>query len=340
MPISKTYIFKRLLLLILVIFGVLVITFVITRVIPARPELLWVGPHAREEQIIKARKELHLDDPIYIQLYYYLSSFIRGDWGVSWRTRQPVLSDILSSLPATLEIVTIAFILAFFLGVFLGMSAAIKYNKNIDKVISVIGILGASVPVFWLALVLQLVFSLWLGVLPAGKRIDERLALATGFRPITNFYLLDALLEGNIPVFVDVLKRMILPVIVLMMYPLSLTIRMTRSLGIEALSETYTKALSIWGLPRRTILYKYVLKNIVTPIITTLGLSYGYTLTGALMVELVFAYPGIGYYLGMALLSYDYPAILGGVVFVAIFYSVINFVIDIIHAWLDPRVRF
>ncbi|MEM1610331.1 MAG: ABC transporter permease [Sulfolobales archaeon] len=221
----------------------------------------------------------------------------------------------------------------------MGLIAAVRYGGFLDKMISILGILGASMPVFWLALAIQLVFSLWLGLLPAGKRVDEKLALITGFKPITNFYLIDSLLEGNIPVFLDILKRMILPVTILMIYPLSLTIRMTRSLAIEALSETYTKALSIWGLPRRVILYKYVLKNIITPVITSLGLSYGYTLTGALMVELVFAYPGIGYYIGMALLSYDYPAIIGGVVFIAIFYSAINFVIDIIHAWLDPRVR-
>jgi len=340
LPISRDYLVKRIVMLFLVVFGVLVIAFIITRVIPARPELLWAGPHAKAEQIERARQDLHLDKPIYIQLYYYLADFLRGNWGVSWRTRQPVLLDIISCLPATLELTITAFLLAFVIGVFLGLVAAVNYNKFIDKAISLISTVMASTPVFWLALILQTVFGIWLQVLPAGMRVDLSLAIKTGFKPITNFYLLDALLQLNVPVFLDVLKRMVLPVITLMMYPLGLTIRMTRSLAVEALQELYVKALEVWGLPKKLVLYRYVLKNVIAPVIASLGLSFGYTITGALMVELVFVYPGIGYYIGMALLSFDYPAILGGIVFVAIIYSVANLVVDIIHAWIDPRVRF
>lgn len=340
MPISRDYLIKRIIMLFLVVFGVLVIAFIITRVIPARPELLWAGPHAKAEQIERARQELHLDKPIYIQLYYYLADFLRGNWGVSWRTRQPVLLDIISCLPATLELTITAFLLAFVIGVFLGLVAAVNYNKFVDKVVSLISTIMASTPVFWLALILQTVFGIWLQVLPAGMRVDLSLAIKTGFKPITNFYLLDALLQLNMPVFLDVLKRMVLPVITLMMYPLGLTIRMTRSLAVEALQELYVKALEVWGLPKKLVLYRYVLRNVIAPVIASLGLSFGYTITGALMVELVFVYPGIGYYIGMALLSFDYPAILGGIVFVAIIYSVVNLVVDIIHAWIDPRVRF
>jgi len=339
MPVSKTYIIKRVILLILVVLGVLVITFIITRIIPARPELLWAGPHATIEQIERARQELHLNEPIYTQLYYYLYDFFRGNWGVSWRTRQPVLEDILTYLPATLELAITAFLLAFLLGVFLGMISARGYGRFTEKIISLIGIIGASMPVFWLGLILQTIFGIWLQILPAGNRIDSKLALATGFRPITNFYIIDSLIQLNIPVLIDVLKRMILPVTVLMMYPLGLTIRMTRSLAIEVLSENYVKALETWGLSSRIISYKYILKNVLAPIITSLGLSFGYTLTGALMVEIIFVYPGIGYYIGMALLSLDYPAVIGGVVFIAIIYSFINLVTDLIHAWIDPRVK-
>ncbi|MCC6034688.1 MAG: ABC transporter permease [Desulfurococcaceae archaeon] len=340
MPITRTYLAKRILLLFLVAFGVLIISFIITRVIPARPELLWVGIHARAEQIERARKELHLDEPIHIQLYYYLADFFRGNWGVSWRTRQPVILDIITSLPATLELTITAFILAFIIGVILGLIAAINYGKVIDKVISVFSIIAASIPVFWLGLVLQTIFSIWYPILPGGMRVDPSLVIGTGFKPITNFYILDSLIQLNFPVLLDVLKRMILPVITLMMYPLGLTIRMTRSMAIESLQEIYVKALEVWGLPRSKMLYKYVLKNVIAPVIASLGLSFGYTITGALMVELIFVYPGIGYYVGMALLSFDYPAILGGIVFVAIIYSLVNLVVDIIHAWIDPRVKF
>ena len=339
MPVSKEYIVKRLILLVVVVFGVLIITFVITRVIPAHPELLWAGAHPTEEQIKKAREELHLDDPIYIQLFYYLRDFLMGNWGVSWRTRQPVLSDILSALPATLELVITAFIIAIALGIPLGALAALKRNTWVDHVIRIVSVLGASVPVFWLALIFQLVFSSWLGVLPGAKRVDEFIVLETGFKPITGFILLDSLLEGNFAVFVNALHHIILPAIVLAFYPFGLSARMTRAIMTEVLNELYTRSALAWGLPRRVVIYKYALKNTLAPVIASLGLSFGYTIIGAFMVELIFVWPGIGLYAAMALLSYDYPAIIGSIVLVAIFYTVINMIVDIIHAIIDPRVK-
>ncbi len=339
MPVSKEYIVKRLILLVLVVFGVLIITFVITRVIPAHPELLWAGAHPTEEQIEKAREELHLNDPIYIQLFYYLRDFLTGNWGVSWRTRQPVLSDILSALPATLELVILAFIIAIVLGIPLGAIAALKRNTWVDHVIRIVSVLGASVPVFWLALILQLVFSSWLGVLPGAKRVDEFIVYETGFKPITGFILLDSLLEGNFAVFVNALHHIILPAIVLAFYPFGLSARMTRAVMTETLNELYTRSALAWGLPRRVVIYKYALKNALAPVIASLGLSFGYTIIGAFMVELIFVWPGIGLYAAMALLSYDYPAIIGSVVLVAIIYTVINMVVDIVHAIIDPRVK-
>lgn len=339
MPISYEYLVKRIFMLFLVVFGVLIITFIITRVIPARPEVLWAGPHAPLEAIEKARKELHLDKPIYIQLLYHLQSFFSGDWGISWRTRQPVLQDILSSLPATLELITIGFFIAIVMGIPLGLYSALKFGKPIDDAIRCLAIIGASLPVFWLALVLQLIFSIRLGLVPAGKRVDETLAIATNFRPITGFYLLDSLIQGNMYVFVDTLRRVVLPAITISVYPMSLTIRMTRSLTVEALNENYVRFLKANGIDDKLLLRKYVLRGVLTPVIASLGLSFGYTIASAFMVELVFVWPGLGYYAGMALLSHDYPAIIGSIVFVAIFYSIINTVVDIIHAYLDPRVR-
>ncbi|MEM1634067.1 MAG: ABC transporter permease [Sulfolobales archaeon] len=339
MPVTYEYVIKRLFLLVLVVLGVLVITFILTRVIPARPELLWVGPHATLEAIEKARKELHLDEPIYVQLAYYLKDFFTGNWGVSWRTKQPVLQDILSALPATLELVITGFIIAVIAGIPLGFYSALRLGSVKDDVIRSIAVIGASIPVFWVALILQLVFGIWLKMLPAGGRIDTALAMATGFRPITGFYLLDSLIEGNIAVFIDVLKRLILPAITVSLYPLSLTIRMVRSLAVEVLNENFVRFLEVNGIKRRTLIYRYVLRSVISPVIASLGLSFGYTLIGAFMVELVYVWPGIGYYVGMALLSYDYPAVLGSIVFVALFYSVINLVVDLIYAWIDPRVK-
>lgn len=339
MPISREYVAKRFLLLIFVILGVLVITFVITRIIPARPELLWAGPHATEEQLKRAREELHLNEPIYTQLYYYLSDFFRGNWGVSWRTRSPVLNDLLTALPATLELVIMAFLLASIVGIPLGIYSALRYGRFSDQTVRFVTILGASTPVFWIALILQTALGVWTGLLPAGKRVDDYLAYVTGFKPVTGFYIVDSLTQGNLPVFLDTLKHLLLPAFVLSIYPLSLSSRMSRSLMIEVLNENHIRSLEVWGIPQRKIVFKYALRNVIVPVIASLGLSLGYTLVGAFMVELVFVWPGLGYYAGMALLSYDYPAIIGVVILVALFYSAINLVVDLVHAWLDPRVR-
>ena len=339
MPVSKEYIVKRALSLIAVVFGAAIITFVITRLVPARPELLWAGPHATMEQIEQARKILHLDDPIYVQLGYYLKDLITGNWGISWRTKSPVLPGILSALPATLELIIIAFAIAMVIGIPLGVIAALKRGTIIDHILRVVTVSGASAPVFWLALIAQLVLSNWLGLLPSAKRVDEIIILETGFKPITGFYLLDSLLQGNIPVFVNALRHIILPALILSLYPLCLSARMTRALTIEVLSEWHIRSALAWGLPRRVVLYKYALKNVIAPVVASLGLSFGYTLIGAFMVELVFVWPGIGMYAAMSLLSFDYPAVVGCVLFVAIFYSVINTMVDIIHAIIDPRVK-
>lgn len=340
MPLSKGYIINRLLWLVVVAFGVLTITFILTRVIPAHPELLWAGAHPTAEQIAKAREELKLNQPIYMQLYYYLLDFITGDWGVSWRTRQPVLTDIINYLPATLELVIAAFVIAILAGVPIGILAALKRNTWIDEAAKVLSTLGASVPVFWLAMILQLVLSNRLGLLPGAYRVSDYIVYETGFKQITGFMLLDSLLEGNIPVFLDALKHLIMPALVLGFYPFGLTVRMTRALMIETLNENYTRSALVWGIPKKLVMFKYSLKNVLAPLIASLGLSFGYTIIGAFMVELVFVWPGIGLYAAMSLLSYDYPAIIGCVVVVALFYSVINTIVDIIHAMIDPRVKF
>ncbi|MEM0247475.1 MAG: ABC transporter permease [Desulfurococcaceae archaeon] len=339
MPVTYEYVIKRLFLLVLVVLGVLVITFILTRVIPARPELLWAGPHAPLEAIKRAREELHLDKPIHVQLAYYLRDFFTGNWGVSWRTKQPVFQDILSALPATLELVIIGFAIAVIAGIPLGFYSALRLGSIKDDVVRSIAVIGASMPIFWVALILQLVFGIWLKVLPAGKRVDTALAIVTGFRSITGFYLLDSLIQGNMIVFIDALKRLVLPAITVSLYPLSLTIRMVRSLAVEVLNENFVRFLEVNGINRRTLIYRYVLRSVISPVIASLGLSFGYTLIGAFMVELVYVWPGIGYYAGMALLSYDYPAVLGSIVFVALFYSAINLVVDLVHAWIDPRVK-
>ena len=339
MPVRKEYLIKRALLLVLVVFGVILITFIITRIIPARPELLWVGPHATIEQIEKARKFLHLDEPYHVQFFYYIRDLLSGNWGISWRTKIPVIEGIRTSLPATLELIIFAFIIAMAIGIPLGVLAALKKYSIIDHFIRVFTVSGASVPVFWLALIAQLVLSNWLGIFPGAKRVDEEIVIETGFKPITEFYLLDSLIQGNISVFISVIRHIILPALVLSVYPLCLSARMTRALMIEVLNENYIRSAKAWGLPRNVLLFKYALKNVIAPVVASLGLSFGYTIIGAFMVEIIFVWPGIGYYAAMSLLSFDYPAVMGCIIIVAIFYCVINTIVDILHAIIDPRVK-
>ena len=339
MALRKEYLVERLLMLILVVFGVMAITFAITRVIPAHPEFLWAGAHPTKEQLEKARQELHLDEPIFLQFYYYLRDFFSGSWGISWRTRAPVVEDIKTALPATLELLLAAFAIAVAIGMPLGVMSAVERGRPLDHVIRVLSISGASFPVFWFALILQLVFSTWLKLLPAAGRVDDVLALRTGFEPITGFYLLDSLLQGNLEVFADALSHVVLPALALAAYPMGLTARMTRAMMVEVLQENFVKSARAWGLPRRLVLYKYALKNAVAPVVASLGLSFGYTIIGAFMVEIIFVWPGIGHYAAMSLLSFDYPAAIACIVVVAIFYSVINTLVDVLHATIDPRVR-
>jgi peptide/nickel transport system permease protein len=339
MPLSKEYLIKRVILQVVVVLGVIIITFIITRIIPAKPEFLWAGPHPTPEQLQKAREALHLDKNILVQLYLYLMDLFKGNWGISWRTRAPILDDLAHALPATLELIIVAFVFAIIIGIPIGILAALKRGGFVDNIVRVLTVLGASLPTFWLALIVQLTFGTWLRWFPAAGRVTDLLVIQTGFHPITGFYLIDSLLEGNILVFLDVLKHLILPAIVLSLYPMSLSARMTRALMVEVLSEQYIKSAMVWGIPSRLTVYKYALKNAISPVIASLGLSFGYTIVGAFLVELIFVWPGIGLYLAMSLLSFDYPAVIGVVIVVAIFYTTINMVVDIAHAFIDPRVK-
>lgn len=326
-------------MIILVVFGVITIIFIITRVVPARPELVWAGPHAREETIRRVREMLHLDDPIWVQYMYYINSLVHGDLGVSWRTKHPVLDDILSALPATLELAIAGFIIGTLVGFPLGLVAALRYGGYLDKLIRILAVISSAAPVFWVALMFQTVFSIELKLLPGAYRIDPNLALLSGFKPITGFYTIDTLLMGRIDLFIDVVERLIMPSLVVAMYPLGLTARMVRALALETLQEDFVRNLRGWGVSDLVIVRRYLLKAIITPVVASLGLSFAYTLVGAFLVEIIFSWGGLGTYISQSLLSYDYPAIIGGIMVVAIFYSVINFIVDLVHAYIDPRVR-
>lgn len=332
------YILRRLALAVLVLFGVSVITFFIARVVPSDPAALWVGPRPTPAQVAAARVALGLDQPLYVQYLRYVGNLLRGDLGVSVKTHQPIAHDLATYLPATLELVLSGMVIALTLGIPLGVLSGARRNSALDHTSRLIAVAAVSIPTFWLGLLLQLLFFGRLKLLPLGGRLSTDTALHSPVQPITGFYLLDSLFTQNWVAFGDVLVHTLLPAFVLATYALGLTIRMTRSTMVEVLEEKYIVAARAAGLPERTILFRLALKNAIVPTLTVLALSFVYSLTGAILVEVIFSWPGLGSYVTSAILNVDFPVIMAVTLVVTVFYVLINLALDLIQVALDPRV--
>lgn len=332
------YVIRRLALAVLVLVSVSVITFLIARVVPSDPAAAWVGPRPTPEQIAQARRELGLDKPLYVQYLRYVRALLRGDLGVSVKTHQPILRDLKTYLPATLELVLFGMLMAITIGIPLGVLSGAKRNGLLDHSSRLVAIAGVSMPTFWLGLLLQLLFFGKLGWLPLGGRVDRSISLYNPVQQITGFYLIDTVLTGNWVALQDSLVHLVLPAFTLATYAIGLTIRMTRSTMIEVLEEKYIVAARAAGLPERTILFRLALKNAIIPTLTVLGLSFVYSLTGAILVEVIFSWPGLGTYVTNAILNVDFPVIMAVTLVVTVFYVFINLFLDLLQAALDPRV--
>ena len=332
------YLAKRLLLAALVLLGVSIITFILSRVVPSNPAALWVGPRPTHEQIAAARILLGLDKPLYAQYFMYMSDLLRGDLGVSIRTHQPILTDLKTYLPATLELVITGMIMAVLIGIPLGVLSGAKKYSLLDHTSRLLAVAGVSIPTFWMALLLQFFFFGRLELLPLGSRVAREISLFNPIQHITGFYLIDSLVSGNWPALRSTLIHLILPAFTLSTYAIGLTIRMTRSTMIEVLEEGYITAARAAGIPERTILFRLALKNAIVPTLTVLTLSFVYSLTGAILVEIIFAWPGVGSYVTRAILSIDFQVIMAVTLVVTVFYVFINLLLDIIQTFLDPRV--
>lgn len=334
----KRYILRRLLLCFIVLFGVILIIFTITRVVPSDPAAKWAGTRATPEQIEAATIELGLDKPIPVQFVNYLADLLHGDLGYSLRTRNPVVSDLKTFIPATVELVLIGTVFAMFIGIPLGLYSAKYKNKLMDHISRFFSIGCVSLPVFWVALGLQLIFYSYLGWLPLGGRVSVEVSLSYELPNITGMLIFDSLITGNWVVFGDALKHIILPAVPIALYPIGLVSRMTRSALLEILNEDYITAEKSYGLPDKLVLWVYALKNSLGPTATVVTLSVGYTLMNTFLVESIFNWPGIGKYVTSSVLSMDFPAIMGVTIFSAICYMILNLIADLIIA-LDPRVR-
>jgi peptide/nickel transport system permease protein len=335
-----TYVSKRIILSMLVVFGTISITFFLSRVVPSNPAALWAGQHSTIAEVKKAAEMLGLDKPLYVQYFSYLTNIMHGDLGVSVRLKTSVFSEILYRLPATLELIIASFIIAIAVGIPLGVISAVKENKLIDHLNRTISIAGASIPVFWLGIVFQIVFFGSLRILPLSGRLSIETMLYNPITRITGFYLIDSLLTGNGPAFIDALTHLVLPAVTLAAYPLGLCTRMVRASMIEVLRENYIRAARASGISERTIIFRYALKNAIVPAFTAIGLSFAYSITGAFLIESIFNWNGLGSYLATALSAIDYPVVVGVTIFVCVFYVGVNLFLDILQALVDPRVKY
>ena len=332
------FLLRRIALSFLVVFGVLIVTFVVTRVAPSDPARMYAGPRATTAQIEAAAKKLGADQPVYVQLERYITAFWRGDWGQSLATKRSVAEEIAACAPYTIELAVLAQGLALLVGIPLGLSSANNKDRWQDHTSRVIAVGAVSIPTFWLALALQYVFFGKLHVLPMGGAQSYAVALMDPITKITGFPLIDAVLTRNWAAFWDHIVHLVLPVLALTACLIGSVQRLTRAAMVEILNEDYIVAARSYGLPERLVLWSYTLKNALGPVVTIAALCIAYSLVNTFLVEAIFSWPGVGNYVARAALNLDYPAITAVSVLSAISYVVLNTMADIIIA-LDPRVR-
>ncbi|HDM25371.1 MAG TPA: ABC transporter permease [Thermoplasmatales archaeon] len=331
------YIVRRLLLLIPVLLGVTVITFVVSHVIPADPAMAFAGgPKAQPETIARIRAELHLDQPLIIQYFYYLNDLIHFNLGKSYLENRPVTECISQYFPATFELTIFAMLITVPLGIVGGIISAIKRDKPIDHVTRFIAIVGYSLPIFWLALMLQYLFAYQLPVFP----LEGRLPIGVSSPPsFTGLYVLDSLLSGDLVKCGQAIYHLIMPAFTLGFATLALILRMTRSSMLETLGMDYIRTARAKGLPERDVVYKHALRNALIPTVTVVGLQFGALLAGAVLTETIFNWPGMGRFAASAVLALDFNSVMGFTIVVALIYVIANLIVDLLYGILDPRVR-
>jgi peptide/nickel transport system permease protein len=331
------YIARRLLLMLLVIVGMSVITFSLSRVVPGNPARLLAGPHARQEQVDALAERYHLSGPIPEQYLIYMSGLLRGDLGLSVTTRRPVTEDLAEFLPATIELTMTAFVITVLVGLPVGIVSAATRGRIFDHASRIVTIAGVSLPIFWLGLVLQVLFYKHLGVLPIGGRLGT---LDIAPPRVTGMYLIDSLLAGDLELFRSSVIHLILPAVTLAAGSVAVVTRMMRASVLETMGADFVRTARAKGLTEPSLLRRHVMRNAFIPTLTVLGLQVGYLLAGNFLVESVFNWPGIGLYAIDAVSNLDYAAIMGVTLIVSVVYIVVNLVVDILYVLLDPRITY
>ncbi len=332
----KQVIARRLALTAFLLVGITFMTFLLSHVVPGDPVATMLGERGSEAQIASMRHKLGLDRPLPVQYYHYLADLCRLDLGTSIRTRRPVIADLADYFPATVELSTCALLLSIVLGVPLGVLSATQRDRPADHAARLFSLAGVSVPVFWLGLLTLMLFYARWDILPAGGRLGDFVEPPPA---VTGLLLVDSLLALNFAAFRDALWHLILPSLCLGYYSIATLARMVRAQMLEVLGQDYIRMAAACGLPGHRILFKYAMKNTMIPVITVIGLSYGGLLSGAVLTETIFSWPGLGKYAVGSTVNLDFPALMGVTLLIALMYSVVNLAVDVAYLIVDPRTR-
>ncbi len=328
---------RFLVVILLTYLGLLAVTFFIGRVMPIDPVLAIVGDRAPEHVVERVREEMGLNKPLYAQFGIYLKKVVTGDFGTSVLTSNPVMTDIRRTFPATIELATLGILIGAGLGVPLGVWAAVRRGDFVDQLVRVMGLIGYSVPIFWLGLMGLLLFYAKLGWVSGPGRIDVAYEYSVTLE--SGFLLLDTARQGQWDAFRNVLSHLILPASLLGYFSLAYISRMTRSFMLHELSQEYVVAARAKGLSEARIIWRHALRNAMVPLVTVIALSYAGLLEGSVLTETVFAWPGLGLYITNSLQNADMNAVLGGTIIVGSVFIGLNLLSDLLYQWLDPRTR-
>jgi peptide/nickel transport system permease protein len=331
------YLLRRSFGILFVLAGVSVITFFISHVIPADPAIIALGDHATPEILAAFRAKQGLDKPIAEQYLIYLQNLLHGDLGNSIRTLRPVTDDLRDFLPATIELTLSALLLSLIVGLPIGIWSALNHNRPPDFLLRIFSTLGASLPTFWLGLVLIGVFYYKLSWLPLGGRIDQFIQPP---QRITGLYVLDSLLSNNQEALKSSLYHLVLPTITLGYFSTSVISRIVRSSMLDVLGQDYLRTARAKGLPKRLVIYRHAFRNAILPVLTAVGMTFGTLLSGAVLTESVFSWSGLGRYSSQSAVALDFPAVMGVALLSAGIYAVTNLLVDLGYFSLDPRIQY
>jgi peptide/nickel transport system permease protein len=330
------YALRRVLLTIPILLGLSILVFAFVRALPGGPAIALLGERSTEAAEAQIEEELGLDQPLYVQYGRYMRNVVSGDLGTSTHTRQPITEELKLRFPATFELAIAAMLFAIIVGVPLGFIAAKRYQGVLDNTSLILSLIGISFPVFFLALLLKYIFSIKLGLLPTIGRLD----ITRSLEHPTNFYVLDSIIAGDTAALWDAIRHLVLPAIALGTIPLAIIARITRAAVLDVSSEDYVRTAQAKGLDPRVVDRRHILKNAMLPVITIVGLQTGLLLTGAVLTETVFAWPGVGSWMLDAIRFRDYAVLQGGILFFAVLIVIVNLLVDISYAFLNPRIRY